>query len=263
MISPLFKSSVTISKQNPGQIRRSAVDDIKLGGAILWQTWRLVVCPSDRLNCWKDRVPTLTEKNEYTRYNTGVTSRAQKGHKAGAKHSRAEFLNEPALFDISRYYQPSSASSAHFSPSFFLFSFFVYLSLSLDFAFTGGSAASINPRRTVCLDGQESNPGRSYTMASERSVNNGSSPIKNSVCALTRCHDARSSAPPCSNPPPHIHTPPGLPALRSFFPSFASLERVSPALLLSAIESCTPFEHVRVDFLPRGVQFSFRTMESI
>lgn len=205
----------------------------------------------------------MTEKNEYTRYNTGVTSRAQKGHKAGAKHSRAEFLNEPALFDISRYYQPSSASSAHFSPSFFLFSFFVYLSLSLDFAFTGGSAASINPRRTVCLDGQESNPGRSYTMASERSVNNGSSPIKNSVCALTRCHDARSSAPPCSNPPPHIHTPPGLPALRSFFPSFASLERVSPALLLSAIESCTPFEHVRVDFLPRGVQFSFRTMESI
>ena len=31
-----------------------------------------------------------------------------------------------------------------------------------------------------------STPGRSYTMASERSVNNGSFPIKNSVCALAR-----------------------------------------------------------------------------
>ena len=259
MIFPLFKSRVTISKQNPGQIRRSAVDDIKLGGAILWQTWRLVVCPSDRLNCWKDRVPTLTEKNEYTRYNTGVTSRAQKGHKAGAKHSRAEFLNEPALFDISRYYQPSSASSAHFSPSFFLFSFFVYLSLSIS-----RSPEAAQHRST--LGGQFASTGKRVTPADRiqwprRDPWITDRPPSKIPFVLWRAATTHAPLPRLAATLLHTHTPPGLPFfVRSLY---ASLERVSPALLLSAIESCTPFEHVRVDFLPRGVQFSFRTVESV
>ena len=115
------------------------------------------------------------------------------------------------MFDISRYYQTlfflvcyqacRCAAPAifffPFFPAFFFLLFFVFFS-PVHARHTGGSIDQ--PQRTVLLRRPReretslpppllfppSTPGRSYTMASERSVNNGSFPIKNSVCAPAR-----------------------------------------------------------------------------
>ena len=145
-----------------------------------------------------------------------VTSQRKRRTQSGRETSRAEFLNEPTprkterkrererererdrerdRCSISRAIIKLSPTSSTTELAVLLerfFPFFLFF-LSVHARHTGGSIDQ--PQRTVCFDGQERppTPGRSYTMASERSVNNGSFPIKNSVCALARCY-ARSSA---------------------------------------------------------------------
>lgn len=124
------------------------------------------------------------------------------------------------MFDISRYYQLSArlpAPPAIFSPSFLFFR-----SRS-----THRRQHRSTPEDSLLRRPRETR--RSYTMASERSVNNGSFPIKNSVCALARCYASLFS---------------------TGTPLFSSTACVPPSNRVT-------FYHVRVHLLPRGARFSF------